>query len=545
MPQASFSTPAHYWASTLALCLCTLTHAYLLISVFPYSGYLAIDLLPNVANEENAGSFAGLLASSFMVGRSISSYAWGKWADKYGRTTVLYASLALSSLFSILFGMSQSFVGALVYRGLLGLSNGIIGTSKTLVSELANNNESLETRGMALVIGMRGWGFLLSPAIGGSLSEAAKQYPTASWVIRFEPFLSKYPFLLPNIVGAAFCILSLITVKLFVTETLPNEQLQRPSQLVGDCLGWCRRFLCIPRESGEEAELIKDASLQKYSSSSIVNGDEEEISASHSRNGSGAISLSSTATTPVTSNIHKSNNDDDVQPITMASIWSRPDTRQHLIMYWVYSFVIISVDEAFPLYCIARDAGLGLSEAAIGKILSISGLIFVVCQYFCYTWLVDWLGIYGSINVGAFITIPSIFLIPFSLLFQSTLGELSPSLLSYLSILMAVYRIFANIYFSSITIATNRTVPASFRASTNGLSMLGASICKGIGPAVCGVFVAFSFSSGDVPPHVGALIVFGVLSLLALLVAVPAATALEPRQSTNDAGRHLDRQAAS
>ena len=80
------STTAHTHSSlldvpsTIALCLCTLTHSYLLISVFPYSGYMAIDLLSSV-NEENAGSYAGWIASSFMLGRAISSYAWGKAAD--------------------------------------------------------------------------------------------------------------------------------------------------------------------------------------------------------------------------------------------------------------------------------------------------------------------------------------------------------------------------------------------------------------------------------------------------------------------------------
>lgn len=513
---SSSPTPAHFWASTLALCVCTLTHAYLLISVFPYSGYLAIYLLPNVANEDNAGPYAGLLASSFMLGRAISSYSWGKWADIYGRTTILCASLAFSSLFSILFGMSQTFGGALVFRGFLGVSNGIIGTTKTLMSELAENNEELETRGMALVVGMRGWGFLVCPAIGGSLAEVVKQYPTASWVVRFEPFLSRFPFLLPNIVGSVFCITSLAMVKLFVNETLPEERLHPPTEIVRVSLLWCRRILCIPRSSQrEEKELIKEKSLiPNYSSNSLNDDDEEKNSnESHSRH------------------THKENNGNANHPEIMSTIWSRPDTRQHLILYWVYSFVIISVDEAFPLFCISKQAGLSLSEAAIGKILSISGLIFVVCQYICYTQLVDCLGIYASITVSVMFTIPSIFLVPACLLFPSSSMEpLSLALLSFLSILMAIYRIFANIFFSSITIATNRTVPASLRAATNGLGSLGASIAKGVGPAICGVFVAYNFSSGVVPPRMGATIVFGVLSLLALLVALPASTRLEPQR---------------
>ena len=478
---------------------------------------MAIDLLPNRANQENAGSYAGLLASSFMIGRALSSYTLGKCADQYGRTTVLYSSLVLSSIFSVLFGASQSFPAALVFRFLLGLSNGIIGTSKTLVSELANGNQVLETRGMALVIGMRGWGFLLSPAIGGSLAEVVKQYPNVPLVIRFQGFLSKYPFLLPNIVGAFLCIVSWIAVYLWVKETLPKEQLTSPRQFAHDCIEWMTKMfhrLCVKKE---ETIAFKYTSLKSYSSSYQ---DDDCI-----ENGS---SLKGMPTNP--KEAQKQNDDHP----TMSLIWSRTDTRRHLIVYWFYSFVIISVDEAFPLFCISRAAGLGLSESAIGKVLSISGLIFVVCQYFTYTSLVHWFGIYRSITVGTFITIPAVSLIPFSLLFQSTSGDLTLSLLCYLGIVMALYRIFANAFFASITIATNRTVPASYRASVNGLSQLGASVCKGIGPTLTGLFVAFSFSSRVVSPHIGATVVFGVLSLLALLVAVPAATHLEPTAITQN-----------
>jgi len=116
--------------STIALCLCTLTHSYLLISVFPYSGYLAIELIPS-ANEENAGSYAGLIASTFMIGRAITSYGWGKAADVYGRTTVLFASLGFSCIFSLLFGLARTFPLALIFRFMLGLGNGMMGTAKT------------------------------------------------------------------------------------------------------------------------------------------------------------------------------------------------------------------------------------------------------------------------------------------------------------------------------------------------------------------------------------------------------------------------------
>ena len=133
----------------LPLCIATFTHSWLLISVFPYSGFMAIFLIPSL-DEENAGSYAGLLASAFMIGRATTSYGWGKVADRYGRRFVILTSLALSSILSLLFGLSTSFGLALLWRFVLGLSNGMVSTAKTIVSELSGGNQRLETHSMSI-----------------------------------------------------------------------------------------------------------------------------------------------------------------------------------------------------------------------------------------------------------------------------------------------------------------------------------------------------------------------------------------------------------
>ena len=159
-----------HYASTAAMCLCTFTHSWLLVSVFPYAGFMSIKLVPGTT-EENAGYYAGLLSAAFMIGRAVTSYGWGKISDIYGRRIVLFISLILSALFSVLFGMSTSFEIAFLWRFLLGASNGVAGISKTIVSETAKGDDVLETRGMSLSMGMWGWGFLISPALAGYLSD--------------------------------------------------------------------------------------------------------------------------------------------------------------------------------------------------------------------------------------------------------------------------------------------------------------------------------------------------------------------------------------
>ena len=59
------------------------------------------------------------------------------------------------------------------------------------------------------------------------------------------------------------------------------------------------------------------------------------------------------------------------------------------------------IDESFPLFCISKEAGLGLSEASIGKIMSGSGVIFAGVPVFC-------------LYIGRHCMVPSRWIGPFS-----------------------------------------------------------------------------------------------------------------------------------
>ena len=97
--------------ATVILSLCSFMNAYLMISMFPYSGFMVINLLPGTT-VDNVGGYAGILASSFMIGRTLTSYIWGKAADVYGRVFVLEWTLLMAGIFSLLFGTSKSLTSA-------------------------------------------------------------------------------------------------------------------------------------------------------------------------------------------------------------------------------------------------------------------------------------------------------------------------------------------------------------------------------------------------------------------------------------------------
>ena len=147
---------AKFYSAVATLCLCSLANAFVIINVFPYSGYMVMHLVPGT-NAESAGTYAGLLGASFMAGRFLTAYIWGRFADIYGRVLVLKCSMVLSTLFSILFGLAPTYRAALLLRLCLGMSNAVTSTSKTLASEIGHGDDAKERQAMGLIVGMRSW----------------------------------------------------------------------------------------------------------------------------------------------------------------------------------------------------------------------------------------------------------------------------------------------------------------------------------------------------------------------------------------------------
>jgi MFS family permease len=534
-PQSSALTTSQHSYSTVALCLCTLTHAYLLISVFPYAGFMAIDLIED-ANEENAGSYAGFIAASFMAGRSLTAYAWGKWADVYGRTTVLYASLLSSCVFTLAFGLAPSFRWALVFRFLLGMGNGLLGTVKTTVSEITEGNKKLETRGMGLVMGMWGWGFLFSPALSGALAEPVRQYPNSELVRSFQGILAAYPFLLPNLVGALFCFATTFATFAFVHETLPEEKRRTPKRIPADIVAWWKEFFVNTvlkrNKKPEEIPLTATTTQDVVSYHTNDKKSNEEAHHNHERTTDDEMhdaamvhtescSFLSTAADRVDLPTATQCMEESQEEATIASLWEKESTRSHLLLYWLYSFLSISLDEAFPLFCMSKTAGLSLTEKSIGSILSLSGLIFAICQYFIFATVVNKVGVYSSIRITSVVLIPVFLLFPIAIWLNTKTadGELSWRVFTFLGCLQAVYRVLSSVFFSSLSMAVNRSVPAHQRGTMNGLSVLGGSVTKALGPAFSGVMVAFCVASGIFEPHVGIMVVFSTFSVICVSVA--------------------------
>ena len=212
LPPSSGKFP---WAPVIGSAFAIFTNNYALTNLFPYVGFMVVDL-GKAENTDSSGYAAGLLTAAFMISRGLTSLPWGWASDKYGRRPVLLIGCFSMFVFQLWFGFSRTFSSAICARAALGAFNGLVGTAKTVAGEVTQGHGAeAASRSMGYVsagvlLGMIG------PSMGGWLSDPPSQRSNST------SLLAEYPYALPNVVGSAFALLSGI-IYFLLPETKRNE----------------------------------------------------------------------------------------------------------------------------------------------------------------------------------------------------------------------------------------------------------------------------------------------------------------------------------
>lgn len=209
--------------------------------------------------------------------------------------------------------------------------------------------------------------------------------------------------------------------------------------------------------------------------------------------------------------------------VTMRSIWNKPAARDHMITFWIFSFVIILGIESTPLFYVAKKGGLALEENVIGNILSIIGLIYVIFQYAVLQQTVKRFGVYGTLRIASIINIPFIVFIPISVLLNQgqAPNTLSLAAATYLISLQSIRRLGGSLAFTCISLAGNRSVERNELSVFNALSMTVGSGVQSLSPLLSGVLTSFALTSDMfASPIVGIFSLYGFVSAFGVCVSI-------------------------
>ena len=110
--------------------MCTLEYRCICVRVCTPSYSSPLPVGPQIVHfgmverVEEAGYYAGILASSFAVAQFLSGPIWGNISDSVGRRPILLAGSLATCVSSLCFGFSQNFPMAVLFRSLAGFLGG-------------------------------------------------------------------------------------------------------------------------------------------------------------------------------------------------------------------------------------------------------------------------------------------------------------------------------------------------------------------------------------------------------------------------------------
>ena len=456
------------------ICFC---NAYGVCYVFSFVGFMVIDF-HEATNRDDAGYYAGYIASAFMLGRVVSSLFWGWFADKFGRKPALVIGCLSVAVSSLCFGLVGSFTGALLVRFLAGVTNGINSVSKTIGSELGGGYYA--TYIMSVVIGSWSLGLILGPSISGVLARPADLYPEA-----FPPgsLFERKPYLLTSLVPTFIGVASALMTLRWLPETL----------------------------------LPEDRSGVAYK---VVAASEEELEAErlNKRLGAGASPF-------------------EIEEAEDPEGGDKDEgfefTRDFVVVNTLYcslSFVQIMIDEVVPLWAMSTPAkgGLNMTLAQIGAFLAFGGWVMLIYQFLIYARIAGCFSLTTIFPVSSTILGILLFTEP---IVVSGLYDVNSMAWSWALYGMNGARVaITSGAFTAVCQMSNNAVKKKFRGRANGVAMAVASIFKMLGPSVGGVLYAFSINTKGLNFYFP----FALTGVLILLTAIFSRCFLKTSSPVNE-----------
>ncbi|KAL7552081.1 hypothetical protein ACHAWF_016721 [Thalassiosira exigua] len=412
------------------LCLCAFAHTYLLFSVLPYSGYFSLFLLGGDGGSDEGEGKGGSGPSGLSVdtigiysGLLGSAFSLGRLVGfspwkKIRSTYGEKRSLIASLVLSAIF--SATFGASTTYSAALlsRFASGLSNGTSGAIKRVAIDRAKARTASEDVQTREEAEEWILSRVLV-VMSFGCASAPAVSGLLSSDADdPSGYPYLMPNAFGAGMSVTSAVLVALIVEDDHKKDAL-RANGSSGE---------------GESKPLLSIA------------------------NAKGAA------------------------PRPLSAIWKTSSTRWHILAYIAFSFCIACVDEALPLYLIARIGGPGWSVPQVGLLLGVTGFIGALLQLVIHgKVLMESIGLYPTLHLSSVLANVPLVILPISLL----LGNRASFVFMVFILGVAFY--FGYVYFGLIGIATSRTVPIMYKDDASRIMTLLALAARAVAPTVSGL----------------------------------------------------------
>jgi len=425
------------WAQIVVLWLIMSSEFLAFFSVIPFAPFM-VQSFNVVQDPKQVGYWVGFITATFSLAQVLSAYAWGVWADRFGRKPVIVSGLAFTAFFLVLFGFAESLWQASVTRFAAGLFNGNLGVVKCVLGEITD--KSNQARAFALFGLATSAGMMLGPIVGGFLASPAEKYPA----LFGHPIWQRFPYLLPTGVVAAFILGCALLAMFVLEETLPSLRSR------------CRAT--IGRSANEtEGEALLSSSASDASEEESTEG--RKVAQQHGGAGKFATPLP-------------------------------PGAQIAVVCYGLVAFQYVVLDELFPLWSMQPQYGLGFETSQVGQAFSLKGLglllgtmLFPVLErkFDCRRVLMA-----AAVLSTVFLFMPD---------FAYMRNLPSHLLWAALAVMMLVYSTTGNVAFSSVMLVINNSVESARLGELNGVGQSFASLARGLGPLLCSVVFSWSLEN--------------------------------------------------
>jgi MFS transporter, DHA1 family, tetracycline resistance protein len=137
---------------------------------------IVIPFLPMYAERMHIGAAGiGVLLAIYSLMQLLMAPILGRISDFVGRRPIIMLGLLGSSVGYVLYGFAGSFAMLLLSRAVHGACAGTISTAQAYVAD--TTDEAGRAHGMGMIGAAFGLGFVLGPAIGGSLGHSSMRLP--------------------------------------------------------------------------------------------------------------------------------------------------------------------------------------------------------------------------------------------------------------------------------------------------------------------------------------------------------------------------------